>query len=1359
MDDTDPGRAGSQALDQALGYLNFSAGTPDGQFLANLNKLFAPLDPPTVPDSPPPWRTVVGQLKQRLEQLAESSPTFRDPEQVRHVLRLVEQRVVTDYFDFHRDLLFHQDERSLFNAFMLGRTFEAVLRQGAPWDEDDRISRGAIGLLNDYIGYRPVAVLENRRIEPYAHEWLRPVPLYIRGAGVAAGKYAAVVHEAIELLKSTDEDLLRAASLDPNLIDELAYDPRAYDFDHPANKRPNHHFGQWDPHQMDGQSRYRRFVVQQVTLDALTSRVLGNTELAESERIFEGGAVLAGTILMAAGICGSGPDMHQSNTTLGNLLPHIARYRDEFYERLLRRAPSERAERLRAEAAERQQPFGGARQHLNAELARRRASQLEHVHLAKIYARMGYPEAATRQVNIVPTASARILCQLDCWMAAGRQAVEEGKPADGLELAERTLQLIRRAIECGAVIDPWNILGFDANFSLFPAVENSIHDHRADEMCSLMERLFDLMARVWSEAAARNEEATSKRVALLFRDTANWWHKFATHEVNSVDSIDAEAAYQAAARVAAALKLWHQGGAAAGDVAFWAPHAEMFNSPQAYCLVVDSLLEKHDYVASMALLIHWLGQGERVGLTNGERTYPDLAERWLSSVLGENGGGDEPARTLADHIKRWQLAHKYFDYVEANAEQFWHVPSFRLIEPGAVPRGSKSDNHDNDHDNDDDDEPTDNFWPNEPQPGDEFKSPSDDGIDGSVIDSGSVTHDELLRESRRLNVHLQFLGSLSRLWKTAALSTVRLSRAIAEAASDPAIAKPVCTTQDRIEYLLGWFEHATTNYTQLLQLLESVRDYEIPAPSPNSEAMIEFDQKRFTKESLMEQIVETALETIDARRFILASAIAQLSSDAVDQDSYPPPILRALGSLDAEQRAAEELLAALLRGDDAWARRLWPALTDVLASRPLLYVPLSKGGRPREIVATRLRQRTIQDLLTSLPRLGLYPETCQLIDASREMERSHPVGPGAVTEFDELFKIGYKALIENLVESAVTWHTGSPPKYDRDASQRLLVECLERLTEALLSNWLEHSKTLRLSVLEKVHDQRSWKRLVKFVETYGADIFTQQFLNLANIRSILHQGVNHWLSRLQKEANPDIEWRLLDDVDEPQARNEAVEQLSIILEAIHENYGEYRDYNSTTTQSDRGECVHTLLDFLRLRTRYDRIAWNLKPVVWAHDVLVRRSCNTAAKIWRRALHDRIATQANQFLASLAELQRRYAMRMPTVADRLNERFVRSMVIDRIRALVGPAMREHGTQRGTKAFALLEQEAEVLTREPTGVGLDVPTWLTALEEEVQRGDDPLESVRQRSAFKSIISPRALSWEETRRRLDECDQNKP
>ena len=215
-----------------------------------------------------------------------------------------ERETGSSWVAFHRDLLFHQSENSLFGPFFLGRAAEALLAQGAPWDEAQRITKGAIARLNDYIGHRPVAALESQRHQPYAHEWVRPLPLYVRGAGVAMGPHQPVVAAALELLAETDADLLRAAHFDPQLLDELAIDPRAYDFDHPANKRPNYHFGQWDPHHIDGQGRYRRFVVQQVTLDALMERVENPAGLPQEEVVFEAAAVLAGTMLMASGVSG-----------------------------------------------------------------------------------------------------------------------------------------------------------------------------------------------------------------------------------------------------------------------------------------------------------------------------------------------------------------------------------------------------------------------------------------------------------------------------------------------------------------------------------------------------------------------------------------------------------------------------------------------------------------------------------------------------------------------------------------------------------------------------------------------------------------------------------------------------------------------------------------------------------------------------------------------------------------------------------------------------------------------------------------------------------------------------------------------
>ncbi|MBI3468921.1 MAG: hypothetical protein HY000_38440, partial [Planctomycetes bacterium] len=210
-----------------------------------------------------------------------------------------------------------------------------------------------------------------------------------------------------------------------------------------------------------------------------------------------------------------------------------------------------------------------------------------------------------------------------------------------------------------------------------------------------------------------------------------------------------------------------------------------------------------------------------------------------------------------------------------------------------------------------------------------------------------------------------------------------------------------------------------------------------------------------------------------------------------------------------------------------------------------------------------------------------------------------------------------------------------------------------------------------------------------------------------------------WASeRLEEDPDPPLQFRLLDDLDRGVPREEAESLLGTVLEAVVENYGEYLDYNSTTTQSDRGELLHMLLDFLRLKASYERIAWNLRPVVMAHEILVRRGHNEAAEVWRRAVVERTHEAADRFLKRLSELRAQYGMRLATIGDLLEERFVRVLAIDRLRALIAPAIEQAQQGQPPRAFELLQQEIEEFTQHPTGVGLDVPAWLAAMEEEAQ-----------------------------------------
>ena len=130
----------------------------------------------------------------------------------------------------------------------------------------------------------------------------------------------------------------------------------------------------------------------------------------------------------------------------------------------------EHGERLREEAARRCSSRSGAlvSTSTNTWLSAGQPS-LQHVRLAKVFARMGYPGAARRQSDAVPVASARMQCRIDCAVTAGHQAIAKHDRQAAVKHLERIIDQLKRGIECGAIVDPWNILGFQANFSLFPA--------------------------------------------------------------------------------------------------------------------------------------------------------------------------------------------------------------------------------------------------------------------------------------------------------------------------------------------------------------------------------------------------------------------------------------------------------------------------------------------------------------------------------------------------------------------------------------------------------------------------------------------------------------------------------------------------------------------------------------------------------------------------------------------------------------------------------------------------------------------------------------------------------------------------
>jgi hypothetical protein len=388
--------------------------------------------------------------------------------------------------------------------------------------------------------------------------------------------------------------------------------------------------------------------------------------------------------------------------------------------------------------------------------------------------------------------------------------------------------------------------------------------------------------------------------------------------------------------------------------------------------------------------------------------------------------------------------------------------------------------------------------------------------------------------------------------------------------------------------------------------------------------------------------------------------------------------------------------------------------------------------------------------------MGLLLETCDLIVLAQTMELSNPIGRAAVSEFDRLFRLAFGALVESIVDVSERWDDGQ-----RGAeSDTKLIDCLEPLTEKLLNRWLLHSRSLRLSVLEKAMEEKDWNSLVDFTRRFGGDLFTQSFFHTGNVRAILHQGVGNWLTSVQAEADPAHHFRLLDELDRSIPKAEAVAKLEIIFEAILEHYSEYKDYNNIATQSDRGEMLYVLLDFLRLKVRYERVVWNLRPVFFAHEVLVRARRMRAAGLWQKTFRAKTKKAADWHDRRLAELVEQYGLKLPSVADRLGERFVRPLTLDRIRALVRPAITEAREDRKRKSFGILEQEIERFAKEPTGAGLDVPAWLVALEREVDdaerlRGREPRTYVPQAELSFEDVLGQLEAWEPAERKPEEKD----
>jgi hypothetical protein len=1279
----------SSVLRDLLGYLNFSHGAPNGRFRACVNELFRHADATSSPE------VFCNYLLDQLEGFrAAGEPVFTDIAQAGSVIQWTLRKVQPAYRKHHSDLLAHLPESEFFTPFLAAKMFEAVLEAGEPWSDDqsDRIVSAALRTLNSFIGYRPVAVLENgRRMEVYEHERFCPIPLYLQDAGTANGRYHELIDAMLTFMKSLPAELTEPAHFSLARLSELALDVRAHDHLHPVNKRTNYVFGEWDPELIDTKGFYRRFVIRRLILDSLLDWTQEGGKKHEADRLFDAAVVLCGTILMASAISGSGPQTWDSSVSLTTLLPIVARQRDNFYQTLLDETQGENGKRLKRLAKATRQPFGHVRHELNMQLAKYGADQVQHRHLSWMYATMGFEEASCEEASVIPCLSARFESDIQSRIVMIRRFVRARDLEASRRLMSEVMDLTHRGIHCGAIVDPWNILGFQGQFPLFFAREDSIPDNRVDILLELTEQTFDACSLIMSEAAAAGMPEIHDAVLRAFSAMAEQWDRYATTTVNDLTQIHGMQSVKAATLVARALAEWRTAGESAGDISFWRQHVEDFEVTSSFAQVVSTLLERKDHVAALGLLMHWLSRADTIRLENGGHSIHVLLHRLMHSVCAD-----------PDEAGRWNMLRRLFAFMEANAGSFWEVPSLtefaarqkKKDRSGNEPEG-ESESLDLQHLFDGDDSETeDNLFE---AAWDEvtYRDSTDDGNNSDTIDEGyapGTSEFEVLY--RQIEPRLKFLHSVGSLWGLAAVSISRT------AAGSNVI------TADQKDHLREWLRSIRECLKGLGELVTEVQEYQISTFSSDLEANLEYDVQLQCRFLLMQNVLSTTVEYLMAERLI-GAVIAEHPADS-----------RESSSLDAE---VSRMLSAVFARDTETAGTCFPALCRELRKRPLLYVPFENGGQPGAILKARTLQAIIRVLLSQLPRMGLLDETFQLLQTALQMEKtSRPLGQ-AVTEFDRLFRIGLASSVEAILHSASRWRTRST------TAGNPVFRRIHRLLEAYSDLWTRHSGSMRLSVIEDLHDDDRAAEVKEFISNYGEDLFHTRMLTLGNARAIVHNGAEALLEELQNSIAPLKPVQLLEDIEMGIIdHEEAVELAEFVYEAVVDNFERFLEYNTTTTYSDYGNRLYCLLDFVRLEALYDRFDWNTIPWQIAHETMVRFGSLELAGEVEEFLTEETRQIAESFVHELIALEKEYGVRLPTLHDHICERIVGGLVQNRMTALVAACCMEcrgmPQDEQILRNFTQLRSEIADYMSNRIGSGIEPPEWMQRLASEMERVQD-------------------------------------
>ena len=430
-------------FEEILGYLNFSSGAADPRFLANLNNLWTRLRPPPVTareaaerkkpaPAEPAWR--------ELDRGAPLSAWSNWQQAARPSAAATRPRPCCTGVRRGPAGLSPASSRPACSTRPTSRCFSRSSSAGCsrpccarapPGTRPSGSSRPRSGTLNDFIGHRPVAVLQtSRNSSPTPTNGSGPIPLFIRGAGRGRGPLPRPGAAGPGDSCSDRPALLARAWFNPEWLDELAVDPAGLRLRSPGQQAAELSFRPVGPasDRQLGPLPAVRDPAGDAGRDA-GPRWSTAAELPDAE-CFRGGGGAGGDdpdgarALAAAG---------RRRTTRRSRCPRFCRTSPPTATRSTSGCwPDDRPACPAARRPNRRpcgSPSAAPRQHLNQELARRRAMQLQHIAPGPVLCLDGLHRRGRHgQAEVVPVASARMACQIYCLLTAGHLADRPGRP-------------------------------------------------------------------------------------------------------------------------------------------------------------------------------------------------------------------------------------------------------------------------------------------------------------------------------------------------------------------------------------------------------------------------------------------------------------------------------------------------------------------------------------------------------------------------------------------------------------------------------------------------------------------------------------------------------------------------------------------------------------------------------------------------------------------------------------------------------------------------------------------------------------------------------------------------------------------